>query len=165
MKKLNLLWIALCFPMFLFAQKNAADQLFEKYADTDGFTTISFSSGLMKMVADMDDEGDDNSFLRKIKEVRIITSDEENAGLNFYEEIVKDLPADEYEELITIKEKDTNVKIWIKEDAGIIRELILVSGGEDDNALIIVRGEITLNEISGLGESLNVNGLSVLSKL
>ncbi len=165
MKKLNLLWIALCFPMFLFAQKNAADQLFEKYADTDGFTTISFSSGLMKMVADMDDEGDDNSFLRKIEEVRIITSDEENAGLNFYEEIVKDLPADEYEELITIKEKDTNVKIWIKEDAGIIRELILVSGGMDDNVLIIVRGEITLNEISGLGESLNVNGLSVLSKL
>ena len=165
MKKLNLLWITLCFPMFLFAQKNAADQLFEKYADTDGFTTISFSSGLMKMVADMDDEKDSNSFLRKIEEVRIITSDEENAGLNFYEEIVKDLPADEYEELITIKEKDTNVKIWIKEDAGITRELILVSGGEDDNALIIVRGEITLNEISGLGESLNVNGLSVLSKL
>ncbi len=165
MKKLNLLWIALCFPMFLFGQKNAADQLFEKYADTDGFTTISFSSGLMKMVADMDDEKDDNSILRKIDEVRILTSDNENSGLNFYEEIVSDLAVDEYEELITIKDKDTNVKIWIKEDAGIIRELILVSGGLDDNALIIVRGEIELNKLSGLGESLNVNGLSVLNKL
>ncbi|MCD6597739.1 MAG: DUF4252 domain-containing protein, partial [Bacteroidales bacterium] len=156
---------ALCFPMFLFAQKNAADKLFEKYADTDGFTTISFSSGLMKMVADMDDEKDDNNILRKIDEIRILTSDNENSGLNFYEEIVSDLAVDEYEELITIKDKDTNVKIWIKEDAGIIRELILVSGGLDDNALIIVRGEIELNKLSGLGESLNVNGLSVLNKL
>jgi len=165
MKKLNLLWIALCFPMFLFAQKNAADKLFEKYADTDGFTTISFSSGLIKMVADMDDEKDADNFLRKIKEVRILTTDVEKAGLNFYDEIVKGLPTKEYEELITIKEKDTNVKIWIKEDAGIIRELILVSGGMDDNTLIIVRGEIKLNKLSGLSGALNVDGLSVLNNL
>ncbi len=151
--------------MFLFAQKNAADKLFEKYADKDGFTTISFSSGLMKMMADFDDEKDAKNLLRKIKEVRILTCDNEKTGLNFYNEIARDFPADKYEELITIKDTDTNVKIWIKEDAGIIQELILVSGGIDDNVLIIVRGNIKLNEVAGLGESLNVDGLSVLNEL
>jgi hypothetical protein len=166
MKKLNLLLMAIFFPILLSAQENTADKLFDKYAGKDGFTTISFNSGMIKMLADVDDtKGEPGSFLKQIKEVRILSGDDNQQDLNFYKEILKSFPEDEYEELMTIKDADTDVKIWIKENSGIIRELVLVASGTEDNTLIIVRGNIEMDKLSGLGKSLNVDGLSVLSDL
>jgi hypothetical protein len=158
--------MAIFFPILLSAQDNAADKLFDKYAGKDGFTTISFNSGVIKMLADMDDaEGESENFLKQIKEVRILTGDDNQQDLNFYKEILKSFPEEEYEELMTIKDSDTDVKIWIKENSGIIRELVLVASGTEDNTLIIVRGNIEMDKLAGLGKSLKVDGLSVLNDL
>lgn len=157
--------MTLFFSVVLSAQNNAADKLFEKYEGRDGFTTISFNSGMVKMLAGSDEEGEAKDLLKQIKEVRILTGEDNDQDLNFYNEINKAFPGNEYEELMNIKDSDSNVKIWIKENSGIIHELVLVASGSDDNTLIIVRGNIEMNKLSGLGKSLNVDGLSVLNEL
>lgn len=165
MRKLNLVCIALTLSIFVSAQNNVADKLFEKYEGRDGFTTISFNSGMVKMLADLDEKGDGENLLKQIKEVRILTGNENKGNLNFYKEILKSFPEDDYDELMAIKDSGTNVKIWIKENLGIINELVLVASGTDENTLIIVRGNIEMNKLAGLGKSLNVDGLSVLNDL
>ena len=165
MKKIKMLIIVLSLPLVLFAQKNAADKFFDKYADKDGFTTITVNRGLLNFVSELDEDMESRKLLKSIESVKILTTKYEHSGLNFYEEIVKNLPEDQYEELITVKNADEQVKILISEENGIIQELLVITGGDDENALIIIRGNIELNKISDLSSSLDFDGLEVLQEL
>lgn len=165
MKKIKTLIIVLSLPLVLFAQKNAADKFFEKYADKDGFTTITVNRGLLNFISELDDDKESKQLLKCIETVKILTTKYELNGLNFYEEIVKNLPKNQYEELITVKDADKQVKILIDEKNGIIKELLVVTGGGDENALIIIRGNIELNKISDLSSSLDFDGLEILQEL
>ncbi len=165
MKKIKMFALLFSLPLLLIAQQNAADKFFEKYANEDGFTTISVNRGLLNFVSNLDDDKETKQLLKSIESVKILTTKYEVNGLNFYEEIVKNLPEDQYEELITVRENDEQVKILINEKNGIIRELLVITGGGDENALIIVKGNIELNKVSNLSSSLNFDGLEVLQDL
>ena len=129
MKKIKMLIIVLSLPLVLFAQKNAADKFFEKYADKDGFTTITVNR-LSSLNSDLIDEDmESRKLLKSIESVKILTTKYEHSGLNFYEEIVKNLPEDQYEELITVKNADEQVKILISEENGIMQELLVITVG------------------------------------
>ena len=100
--------------------------------------------------------------------IKILASDSEfinENNLNFYEEIMNELPIDEYEELLVVKEKDQDVKFLVKEKNGIITELLLVVGGKDSNALISITGNIDLKHISKLASSMKGTGMEHLEKL
>lgn len=165
MKKLKMFAIAIFLPVMLMAQQNAADKFFEKYANEDGFTTISINRGLLNLVSELDDDMETKSLLKCIESVKVLTTKYEINGLNFYDEIVKNLPKDQYEELITVKDSDEQVKILIDEKNGIIHELLIVTGGKDENALIILKGNIELNKVSELSSSIDIDGLEVLRDL
>jgi hypothetical protein len=152
-----------------FSQKNPVDKLFEKYGGKDGFTTILISSKMFSMFSDME-AGDDeiNNMIKNIESIKILTTEDESLldpGINFYKEIMNELSLDEYEELMVVKEKDQDIKFLVKEKGDIIVELLLVIGGEGNNALISIRGIIDLKSISRLSKSLNVQGLDELEKI
>ena len=69
----------------------------------------------------------------KLTSIRILAVDEngENASINFYKELEKDLPASQYKELMAVKEKGQDVKFLIHEENGKITELILISSGKE----------------------------------
>jgi hypothetical protein len=150
------------------AQKDAVDALFDKYAGKDGFTTVIISSKMFSLFQDLDVEDDEfNDMMSSLKSIRILASDETltDLNINFYDEVMKDLNEDDYEELMVVKEKDKDVKFLIKERDGKIIELLLVSGGKGDNALISIRGNIDLKNISKLSRSMDIEGLDKLEKL
>jgi hypothetical protein len=78
---------------------------------------------------------------------------------------MRDLPLNEYQELMVIKEKGQDFKFLIREKDGIISELLMVAGGNSNNALISIRGNIDLNTISKLSRSMNIDGLDALQKI
>jgi len=86
-------------------------------------------------------------------------------GINFYKEIMDELSLDEYEELMVVKEKDQDIKFLVKEKEDTIVELLLVIGGEGNNALISIRGIIDLKSISKLSKSMNIEGLEKLEEI
>lgn len=169
MKKLSLIILVFVFPLLVFSQHPSVNKLFEKYAEKDGFTTVYISKNLFKMVGEMDlDDPEVDELINKLETIKILASDSEfinENNLNFYEEIMDELPIDEYEELLVVKEKDQDVKFMVKEKNGIISELLLVVGGKDNNALISITGNIDLKHISKLASSMEGTGMEHLEKL
>ena len=169
MKKLSLIILVFVFPLLVFSQHSSVSKLFEKYAEKDGFTTVYISKNLFKMVGEMDlDDPDVDGLIDKLETIKILASDCEfinDNNINFYEEIMDELPIEEYEELLVVKEKDQDVKFLVKEKNGIITELLLIAGGKDNNALVCITGNIDLRHISKLASSMEGTGMEHLKKL
>lgn len=169
MKKLSLIVLVSIFPLLVFSQHPSVNKLFEKYAEKEGFTTVYISKNLFRMVGEMNlGDPDVDELVDKLETIKILASDSEfinGNNLNFYEEIMDELPIDEYDELLVVKEKDQDVMFLSKEKNGIITELLLIVGGKDSNALISITGNIDLRHISKLASSMKGTGMEHLEKL
>ena len=169
MKKVSVYVLLFLFGVMVNAQNPAIDKLFDKYGETDGFTTVIIKGKLFDMISclEEDDENDEAiAFMSKLTSVRILAMDEceKPEGINFYEEVMGLLDGSDYEELLVVKEKDQDVKFLVKEKDGIISELLLVVGGED-NALISILGEIDLKEAHKIAKGIHGEHMEHFAKL
>ena len=150
-----------------FGQVSAVDKLFDRYSEKDGFTTVLITQYMFSMFKDVQtDDKDFDNLVKSLKSIRILAVDKENPpkGINFFTEIMKDLPMKEYKELMVIKEKGQDVKFLVKDNNGKINELLLIAGGKD-NALICIQGNIDLKSIAQLSKSMNIQGMDQLGKM
>lgn len=149
--------------------QSPVDKVFDKYSGKDGFTTVYITQYMFEMFKNVntsDKEFDD--LVKNLKSIRILTVEDKKAvpvGTNFYKEIMKELPAQDYKELMVVKEKDQELKFLIKENMGKISELLLIIGGKNDNALICIQGSIDMKSLSKLSKNLNINGMKPLEKM
>lgn len=159
----------LIFPCTIKAQNSTVDKLFTKYSGKEGFTSVYISKYMFSLFSEVDDSNKEmNDVVSNLNSIRILALDQENPikGLNFYKEIMKELPQSEYKELMVVKEKGQDLKFLVKESNGRIMELLLIIGGEKDNALICIQGDnIDLKKINGLSKSMNIQGLEKLDKI
>ena len=164
--KTTLFIIALIlFPVSAIPQENPVDKIFEKYSGMDGFTSVYISRHMFGLFSSIENKDKDmEDILGKLTGIRILTS-KKSPGVNFFAEILKDLPAGEYQELMVIKEKGQDFKFLIRDNDGQISELLMVAGGDSNNALISIRGNIDLNTISKLSRSMKIDGLDALEKI
>jgi hypothetical protein len=146
-----------CSITFIFAsaysQNKICDEVFKKYADKQGFTTINIPGSALKLFFH---DLKDNEF--KITEFRLLSAEDSivNENINFYNEIVPKLKKHEYEELMSIKDKDQNFVMLCKNKNGVIIEFILISGGKD-NLLVNFTGRISLSDAFKISQSLSDN--------
>jgi hypothetical protein len=170
-----LIFIALfSIPIIIKAQNGPVDALFDKYSGKDGFTTVYITKYMFDMfrsknVEDKDAE-DINRVLGKLNSIKILAVEDSTVlgkGVNFYNEIMKELPRDKYNELMVVKDKESNVVFLAREDKGVIVELLLIAGGKDagDNVLISIQGQINLDDISKISKTLNIEGMEPLEEL
>lgn len=171
MKKITFLlltaFIALSFNLHA---QSALDKIFDKYNGSAGFTSVTMNSTMFEIISRMDDSEEGKEFrtaVSKIESIRILAMDSvSNGSVNLYQIVMKALPSNEYKELMTIKEEGTDVKFMIREKGNIITELILIAGGKnEENALIVVKGEIDLATIGSIGRNMHIDGLEQLGKL
>ncbi len=160
-----------CLSVWASAQ-SPADKLFEKYAGKDGFTTVYISKYMFSMFQDVEVDDPDAKEVKELTKslsgINILTVEEENEntrGVNFYEEIIDELPVDEYQELMVIKEKDQNVQFLIREKEGRVSELLLIVGGPEDNVLMSIQGNIDLENIANLSRMIHIEGMENLEKM
>jgi hypothetical protein len=157
----------------LIAQNRSIDRLFDKYSGQDGYTTVYISKYMFNMFSNLEGVEDDDlaemqSVFGKLDGIKILAVEDENVtgpGVNFYDEIMKDLNRNEYEELMVVKDSESDVVFLAKEDDGIIVELLLIVGGESDNALIAITGEIDLSTIGKISHSMGIEGMEKLDEI
>jgi hypothetical protein len=158
MKRVVLFILVVAFPAFMMAQNSAVDKLFAKYQGKQGVTTVSISPELFQMVNAMgieELEGQDLP-LDKVASVKILTIEDEEGweDVNFYNEIKKDLEVDDFEEVMTVDDGGEVVRMWMKVDKKTVSEFLLIVGG-DDNVLIYITGNFTMNDLEELAESID----------
>jgi len=158
--------LAFLWAGFLLAQNSPVDRLFDKYSGKEGFTSVYISKYMFNLFSEIN-SGDDEfgQVVKGLNGIKILTTDSPIQGVNFHKEIMKELPAKDYKELMVIKEKDQDIKFLVKEVGGKITELLMIIGGVD-NALICIQGDnINLKNISNLSKSMNIEGLENLEKI
>lgn len=171
MKKITIVLVSafIAISLNLNAQ-SALDKIFDKYNGIAGFTSVTMNSAMFEILSRMDASEEGKEFktaISKIESIRILAMDSvNNKGVNLYQIAMKALPSNEYQELMTIKDGGTDVKFMVREKGDIITELILIAGGKnEENALIVIKGEIDLATIGSIGRNMHINGLEQLEKL
>ncbi len=171
MKKITFLFLAAFLTLSINLQaQSAVDKIFNKYSDKAGFTSVTMNKYMFEMISRMDTSAKGKDFSKAVSQlesIRILATDSvTNLQVNLYDEAMKALPAKDYKELMTVKDKGTNVKFMILEKGDIVTELILISGGKNDNnALIVIKGQIDLASIGSIARNLKIDGLEPLEKL
>lgn len=148
------------------AQSDAIEKYFEKYMDDESFTMVYVSPRMFQMFAEIDPEDMEEELkevISDIKGLRILTT--ENNTMALYKEAQKTIRTSEYEVLMTVRDEGSNVNFLIKEEGDLIKELLLLVGGEDEFVMISFVGNIDLDKISKLSKSMDIDGLEHLENL
>jgi len=168
MKKLIFLGIFVWLACPVHAQINAIDEMFDKYSEKKGFTTVYISSKLLSLFAGSEAKSkDENNVIGRLKSIRILSVEDSllNNSINFYNELSKKTNLSAYEELMVVKEGNETTKFLIRQKGDIISELLVISGGPDDNTLISIQGDLDLKAISELSKSTGIDELKELDKI
>ena len=165
MKKLVIILVLSIVPFFINAQ-DFVDDMIDKYQGKKGFTTVVINSGLFDIAAQIDDDEDLQKMKGMIDNIRIIAMDDHYiSDVNFFDEIKSQVDTKAYVELMTVKEHDNDVIFYVSYAGENIRELLLVAGGHDDNAIISIKGNINLKDLASLSESVHIKGFKYLDEL
>lgn len=159
--------------VFLFsgisAQQSAVDRIFDKYSGKEGYTTVYISSFMFNLLNSLEvDDPEYNEFKKAtsgISSIKILTQDGGESE-SFGRELLDMLPRDEYQEMMTVKDKDENVLFLAKQEGDRITEfLLIVSGGDGKDALITIQGDIDLESLSSIASGLDMPGMENLEEL
>ena len=151
-----------------FAQ-DAISKFFSKYQADETFSQVTVSSKMFGLFTNMEaDTPEDKEVLdaiSKLKGLRILAKQETRDARGLYKEAFSLIPMKEYEELMSVRDKDKDMKFLIKENGGKISELLMVMGGNEEFMVMSLFGEIDLKQISRIGKKMNVSGLEHLDKM
>jgi hypothetical protein len=168
MKKITAIAILLAsFSMAANAQ-DAITKFFDKYAGNEAFTEVTVSSRMFGLFTEMEvDNAEDQEILdaiNKLTSLKMLAKDEGTDNMELYKELMSKMPKEGFDELMSMREGGQQMKFMIKEKAGKISELVLVSGGE---SFFVIRllGEIDLKQVSKLSQKMNIEGLDKLQNL
>jgi len=170
MKKLMIGAVMMVLSVAANAQGEAISKFIAKYQDDETFTQVKVSQKMFGLFTNMDvDKPEDKQILdaiSKIQGLRVLAKHETRDSRALYKEALSAIPANSYEELMSVREKDKDMKFYIKElSAGKIGELVMVMGGNDEFMLLSLFGEIDLKKISSIGKKMNIEGLDKLERI
>jgi len=168
MKKYILILLIAFVPVAGFSQS-----LFDKYEDLDDVTSVIVSQKAFELLAKMDVEVDDpeaQDFMdiaTSVKSLKVFTTDNESIGADMKTSVNRYLKKSSLTELMRVKDKDANVKFYIKEgkDSDHVSELLMfvtdlkeveADGRKFETVLLSLTGDIDLNKISSLTNKMNL---------
>lgn len=151
-----------------FAQ-DAISKFFNKYQTDESFSQVTVSSKMFGLFTNMEAEtAEDKEVLdaiSKLKGLRILHKEDARNARTLYKEAFTLIPMKEYEELMTVRDKDKDLKFLIKESSGKISELLMIMGGNEQFMVLSLFGEIDLKQVSRIGKKMDVKGLEHLDKM
>lgn len=163
--------IAILILMSGLTAANAQDvitKFFTKYEDDESFTNVNISSKMFGLFTQMDaDSPEDKEILdaiSKLKGLKILAKENTRDSRQLYKEALGLIPKN-FEELMSVRDKDKDMKFMIQENGGKISEMLMVVGGNEEFMIMSIFGEIDLKQISRIGTKMNIKGLENLQNM
>ena len=168
MKKYILITVMALLPLAGFSQS-----LFDKFEDLDDVTSVVVNKSMFNLLAKIDVEVDDpeaQDFMdiaSSLKSLKVFTTENKKIGEDMKSSVDSYLRSSKMEELMRVKDKDANVKFYIKEgrDSDHVSELLMFVTGMSDvtangrsfeTVILSLTGDIDLNKISSLTKKMNL---------
>jgi hypothetical protein len=162
-RKGGLLALALMVGSAVFAQDDAIGKFFGKYIDDSRFTVVSVSPKMFRLLSNVNwDTVSPNvrQAVQKLQSLRILSTD--TTPQAFYKEALSKIDRNQYEELITVRDKDDNTRFMVREDGKIIHELLMISVDAKSFTLLSFVGDIDLDALAKISSDMNIQGMSHL---
>lgn len=148
--------------------QDVISKFFSKYQDDESFTNVTISSKMFglftEMAATTPEDKEILDAIGKLKGLKILAKENARDSRALYSEALSVIPKS-YEELMSVRDKDKDVKFLIQENGGKISEMLMVVGGSDEFMIMSLFGEIDLKQISRIGSKMNIKGLENLNSM
>ncbi|SDQ67777.1 DUF4252 domain-containing protein [Flagellimonas zhangzhouensis] len=168
MKKYILITLIALLPIAGFSQS-----LFDKFEDLDEVTAVVVNKSMFNLLSKIDVDVDDpeaRDFMdiaSSLKSLKVFTTDNEKIGSQMKASVSSYLQSSQMEELMRVKDKDANVKFYIKQgrDDDHVSELLMfitgmnnveADGRKFETVLLSLTGDIDLNKINSLTKKMNL---------
>lgn len=145
------------------AQKQKLEELFDKYQDTEGVTSIKIAKPMFGMLNNLDIKDSEldqiKPLLSKIQGLKILVIEqpEEDATkpAAFYQNLSKEILSSvnnlKYEELMTVNSKGSKIKFLTSEAVnGVFDNLLLNISSEGNTVLMMLDGKISMDDVNNL---------------
>ena len=159
MKKTLFILTAVLFVFTSCTYEPGVSEAFTKYRLKEGVTTVTVPGWVISLAANFGDlEKNEREILESIDKVRVLAveNDDLNRTINLHDEFYLRInKKGDYEELMSVRDENENVTIFGKMDEDVIREMVILVGGEE-NALVYIKGELKpdlLNDYIDLSET------------
>ena len=152
-----------------------SQSLFDKYEDLDEVTSVVVNKSMFNLLSKIDVEVDDpeaKDFMdiaKSVNSLKVFTTEDKSIGADMKASVDKYLKSAALEELMRIKDKDANVKFYIKsgkDDDHVSELLMFVTGMKNvdveindrkfETVLLSLTGDIDLNKINSLTKKMNL---------
>ncbi|RKN81581.1 DUF4252 domain-containing protein [Ulvibacterium marinum] len=173
-KKFIITSLIAALPLIGFSQS-----LFDKYEDLDNVSAVVVNKSMFNLLAKIDVEVDDpeaQEFMdiaKSLNNLKVFITEDNNVSADMKSSVDKYLKSASMEELMRVKDKDTNVKFYIRpgKDDDHVRELLMfvtgikgreemkgvdINGRQIETVLLSLTGDIDLNKIGSLTNKMNL---------
>lgn len=170
MKKFLLIAAMVLVPLTGFSQS-----IFDKYEDLDEVSAVVVSKSMFNLLAKMDVDVDDPEaqeymdMAQNLSGLKVFITEDAKVSADMKGEVTKYLKSSKMEELMRVKDKDANVKFYIRtgKDEDHVSELLMfvtgmkdidvdVNGRKFETVLLSLTGDIDLTKIGSLTRKMNL---------
>ena len=146
------------------AQSDIISTYFSEYEDREDVTTVMFSGKTFELLGQVDVEETElqeyKEMASQITGLRIIVDDNDPSAIQTAKAAQKRIPSN-FEELISVKEKDTEFKLLIDEQGGVVRELVGIVGSDSTFAIMSLVGNMKMSDVGQVTQQLMKAGSTV----
>lgn len=168
MKKLTMIFALVWLAIPSFAQNDAITTFFGKYESDPAYTMVTVSKKMFSMLTNIEGETPQEKemlkTISKLNGMKILVNEKTTNGKALYQQAIK-TKLTGFEELMTVNDQEEDLKFYIKEQGGIVRELLLIGGGANEFFLLSLTGDIDLRQLSKLSSAMDIGGLEKLNNL
>lgn len=160
-------------PVFSQAQ-TVIDNLYQKYAGKQGFTSINISPEMFQLLASMDMQDSSKTVqsaqkaMEELKGIKMLVCKPGNPAEAeaFYREIQKVVPMNGFKELMSVDSPENKVKFLADRTSnGKIKELLMIVKGDSTTMIMSLTGLLDMKTIGEISQSLHLDGMKNLQKL
>ncbi|HFS67385.1 MAG TPA: DUF4252 domain-containing protein [Flavobacteriia bacterium] len=168
--KLYLAITLLTFSIMSFAQNS----MFEKYEDLDDVSTVVVTKHAFKLMGKVASDSPEaqsyKDMVNNLDYLAVYTTEDDAISKKMLLDVQKYLESTKLSELMRVKDKDANVKIYVKEgeDEDHVSELFMyitnlkdkvnINGRKPEVVIVSLTGNIDLNKIGELTDKMNIPG-------
>lgn len=176
MKKIVIVALIATLPLMSFSQS-----VFDKFEDMDDVSTVVLNQNMFRLISKMEVDVDDPEtrdyidIAKSLKSLKVFATEDKSIAADMKAEVDRYLRGTSLQELMRVKDKDANIKFYIKEgrDEDHVSELLMfisgikeveANGRKVETVLLSLTGDIDLNKINSLTKKINIPGGDQLKK-
>lgn len=126
---------------------NAQKEVFQKYQDKDGVTTVHVPKFLMRMAGRFDNEA--KKLTDRINDIRIMSCENSNMAKKIKQDALAAYRSLGYEEMLRVKEDGEQIRIYQRTLKNGKNEFALLAEDED-LAIINVTGHLSIDDMKNI---------------